>query len=129
MEISSFRVFARIPPLLNKGLIAGTTLLYKSYESGQVFCSFRRKVITPRGSELFMLDLSQNRFALWAMGAVINHIPLFHTFRAITERPIDIRFMVCKTQDTNASSKSTIEILNIGFELCSDLSIKTPKPR
>ena len=111
MEISSFRVFARIPPLLNKGLIAGTTLLYKSYESGRVFCSFRRKVITPRGSELFMLDLSQNQFALWAMGAVINHIPLFHTFRAITGRPIDIQFMVCKTKETNTCPICTIELL------------------
>ena len=116
MEISSFRVFARIPPLLNKGLIPGTTLLYKSYESGQVFCSFRRKVITPRGSELFMLDLSQNQFALWAMGAVINHIPLFHTFRAITGRPIDIRFKVCKTQETNTCSKSKIGMFKIGVK-------------
>ena len=82
--------------LKNISLITGTKLLYKSYQSGQVFCSFRRKVMTPSGSEMYMLDLLQNQHAIWAMGPLAqDNLPGVHSFRATSGRPIDIRFMVC----------------------------------
>ena len=82
--------------LKNISLITGTKLLYKSYQSGQVFCSFRRKVMTPSGSEMYMLDLLQNQHAIWAMGPLLqDNLPGVHSFRATSGRPIDIRFMVC----------------------------------
>lgn len=53
--------------------------------------------MTPNGSELYMLDLSQNQHAIWAMGPLAgDNLPARHTFRAASEAPIDIRFMVCR---------------------------------
>ena len=53
--------------------------------------------MTPRGSELYMLDLSQNQHAIWAMGPLAgDNLPGIHTFRAASGKPIDVRFMVCK---------------------------------
>ena len=44
-----------------------------------------------------MLDLSQNQHAIWAMGPLAGgNLPARHTFRAASEAPIDIRFMVCR---------------------------------
>ena len=84
----------RIRPTFKNNLIAGTKLLYKSYQSGKVFCSFRRKV---DGSEIYMLDLSQNQHAIWAMGPLADdNLPMVHTFRNASVEPIDIRFMVCE---------------------------------
>ena len=87
----------RIRPTFKNNLIAGTKLLYKSYQSDKLFCSFRRKVMTPNGSELYMLDLSQNQHAIWAMGPLEDdNLPGLHSFRAVSGAPIDIRFMVCR---------------------------------
>ena len=87
----------RIRPKFKNSLVAGTKLLYKSYQSNKVFCSFRRKVVSPSGSELYMLDLSQNQHAVWAMGPLNDeNLPGTHTFRDASGQPIDIRFMVCK---------------------------------
>ena len=97
VKVTSFRATGRIRPTFKNSLIAGTKLLHKSYQSGQVFCSFRRKVMTPSGSELYMLDLSQNQHAIWAMGPLKDdNLPGTHTFRAASGAPIDIRFMVCR---------------------------------
>ena len=98
MKVTSFRATGRIRPTFNNnGLVTGTKLLYKSYQSGQVFCSFRRKVMTPSGSEMYMLNLLQNQHAIWAMGPLAgDNLPGEHTFRAASGKPIDIRFMVCK---------------------------------
>ena len=98
VKVVSFRATGQIRPMLkNISLIAGTKLLYKSYQSGQVFCSFRRKVMTPSGSEMYMLNLLQNQHAVWAMGPLAeDNLPGRHTFTAASGRPIDIRFMVCK---------------------------------
>ena len=99
MKVTSFRAWGRLRPLFNNNsLVAGTKLLHKSYQSGQVFCSFRRKVMTPNGSELYMLDLSQNQHAIWGMGPLArDNLPGKHFFRAASGEPIDIRFRVCKS--------------------------------
>ena len=53
--------------------------------------------MTPSGSELYMLDLSQNQHAIWAMGPLAgDNLPGRHTFRDASGEPIDVRFMVCK---------------------------------
>ena len=100
MKVTSFRALGRFRPTFNSNsLVAGTELLYKSYQSGQLFCSFRRKVVTPNGSDFYMLDLSQNQHAIWAMGPLAgDNLPGRHSFRAASGEPIDIRFMVCKNR-------------------------------
>ena len=53
--------------------------------------------MTPSGSELYMLDLSQNQHAIWAMGPLAgDNLPDLHIFKAASPEPIDIRFVVCK---------------------------------
>ena len=55
--------------------------------------------MTPNGSELYMLDLSQNQHAIWAMGPLArDNLPDKHFFRAASGEPIDIRFRVCKSR-------------------------------
>ena len=97
MKVTSFRATGPIRPSFKDNLVAGTNLLYKSYHSDKVFCSFRRKIMTPDGSETYMLDLSQNQHAVWAMGPLgDDNLPVLHNFKAASGGPIDIRFMVCK---------------------------------
>ena len=93
--VTSFKANGRTRPILRGNLTEGSMLLYKSYGSGIVHCSFRRSIAAPRGSEFYMLDLSQNQYALWAAGPLAgDNLPGIHQFRGATGRPIDIRFMV-----------------------------------
>ena len=93
--VTSFKSFARIRPTLKGNLTEGTKLQYKSYGNGMLHCSFRRSVVLPQGSELYMLDLSENQYALWAVGPLASdNLPAFHTYRQATPQPIDIQFMV-----------------------------------
>ena len=51
--------------------------------------------MVPEGSEMYMLNLTENQHALWAVGPLTaDNLPGFHTFRGVTPQPIDIRFMV-----------------------------------
>ena len=61
LYVTSIRALGRIRPTFNNVLISRTKLIHKSYDTGRVFCSFRRKVMIPSGSELYILDLSQNQ--------------------------------------------------------------------
>ena len=96
--VTSFKANGRTRPVLKGSLTEGSMLLYKSYGNGIVHCSFRRSIAAPRGSEFYMLDLSQNQYALWAAGPLAaDSLPSIHEVRGATGRPIDIRFMVCYT--------------------------------
>ena len=78
-------------------LISGTKLLQKSYQSGRVFCSFRRKVMILSRSQLYMLDLSQNQHVIWATGPLAgDNLLVRHMFRVASGQPMDIKFMGCK---------------------------------
>ena len=51
----------------------------------------------PSGIELYMLDLSQNQHAIWAMGPLAgDNLLVRHIFRVASGQPMDIKFMVCK---------------------------------
>ena len=93
--VTSFNSFGRARPTLKGNLTEGTMLQYKSYGNGMLHCSFRRSVMVPQGSEMYMLNLTENQHALWATGLLAgDNLPGFHTFRGATPQPIDIRFMV-----------------------------------
>ena len=95
--VTSFLANGRVRPTLKGNLTEGTMLQYKSYGNGMLHCSFRRSVTVPQGSGMYMLDLSENQHALWAVGPLAgDNLPNIHSFRAATPEPIDIRFMVCK---------------------------------
>ena len=93
--VTSFMSAGRRRPALKSNLTEGTMLQYKSYENGMLHCSFRRSVMVPQGSEMYMLNLSENQHALWAVGSLAgDNLPTFHTYFGATPQPIDIRFMV-----------------------------------
>ena len=97
MKIAGFRALGQFRPTFNNVLISGTKLLQNSYQSGRVFCSFRRKVLIPSGIELYMLEISQNQHAIWAMILLAgDNLLRRHTFRAASGQPIDMKFMICK---------------------------------
>ena len=51
----------------------------------------------PSGIELYMLEISQNQHAIWAMILLGGDNLLGrHTFRAASGQPMDIKFMICK---------------------------------
>ena len=93
--VTSFMSTGRRRPALKGNLTDGTMLQYKSYGNGMLHCSFRRSVMVPQGSEMYMLDLSENQHALWAVGPLAgDNLPNIHTYFGSTPQPIDIRFMV-----------------------------------
>ena len=95
--VTSFLANGRVRPTLKGSLTEGTMLQYKSYGNGMLHCGFRRSVTVPQGSELYMLDLSENQYALWAVGPLASdNLPAFHRFFGATPEPIDIRFVVCQ---------------------------------
>lgn len=95
--VTSFMSAGRERPSLKGNLTKGTMLQYKSYGSGMLHCSFRRSVTVPEDSGMYMLDLSVNQYALWAVGPLGGeNLPNKHSFKAATLEPIDIRFMVCQ---------------------------------
>ena len=95
--VTSFKSFARARPTLKGNLTEGTVLQYKSYGNGMLHCSFRRSVMVPQGSEMYMLNLSENQHVLWAVGPLAaDNLPAKHRYFGATPQPVDIRFMVCQ---------------------------------
>ena len=53
--------------------------------------------MVPQGSEMYMLNLSENQHALWAVGPLAaDNLPAKHRYFGATPQPVDIRFMVCQ---------------------------------
>ena len=93
--VTSFMSAGTERPTLKGNLTEGTMLQYKSYGNGMLHCSFRRSVMVPQVSEMYMHDLSENQYALWAVGSLANDsLPAKHQSVGTTPQPIDIQFMV-----------------------------------
>lgn len=93
MSVVSFQAPQRALPNLKENVAVGTTVLYSSYTSGGLYCSFRRKLAVGPENSNYTLDLSQNQYAIWAAAAVNNDIPTFHTtYVGASPNVIDIRF-------------------------------------
>ena len=64
-----------------------------SYSNGMLYCSLRRKVAVSTENSNYMLDLSENQYAIWASGNVNNGLPAFHSiYFGSSIDTIDIRF-------------------------------------
>ena len=58
-----------------------------------LYCSLRRKVAVSTENSNYMLDLSENQYAIWASGNVNNGLPAFHSiYFGSSIDTIDIRF-------------------------------------
>ena len=49
-------------------VVAGTNVTNTTYMNGKLYCSYRRKLTVPSGSEDYMLDLTIDRYPMWAAG-------------------------------------------------------------
>lgn len=79
VKVVSFKAPRKELPNLKEDVAVGTMVLYSSYTSGRLYCSFRRKLAVPTENSNYTLDLSQNQYAIWASGDVNNGIPVFHS--------------------------------------------------
>lgn len=93
VKVVSFQAPQRATPNLKEDVANGIMVLYSSYASGRLHCSFRRKVsVSPENSN-YTLDLSDNQYAIWASGNVNNNVPAFHSqYFGSSMDTIDIRF-------------------------------------
>ena len=93
VDVVSFQALERVTPNLKEDVANGTMVLHSSYTSGRLYCSFRRKVPVSTEKSSYVLDLSQNQYAIWAAGDVKNGIPAFHVqYFGASPNTIDIRF-------------------------------------
>lgn len=93
VSVRSFQAPRRALPYLKTNVAVGTTVLYSSYTVGRLYCSFRRKLTVPPESFNYMLDLSQNLYAVWASGNAVNGLPAFHSqYFGSSPNTINIQF-------------------------------------
>ena len=93
VKVVSFQALRRALPNLKEDVAVGTMLLYSSYTSGRLYCSFRRKLAVSTVNSNYTLDLSQNQYAIWASGNLNNSLPAFHSqYFGASPETIDIRF-------------------------------------
>ena len=71
----SFQAPRKALPKLKENVAVGTMLLFSSYNSGKLYCSFRRKLTVSAENSDYMLDLNHNQYAIWASGGVNKFIP------------------------------------------------------
>ena len=93
VKVVSFQAMGKKLPNLKQDLAVGTMLLYSSYTSGRLYCSFRRKLAVSPENSKYTLDLSENQYAIWASGNLNNGLPAFHLqYFGASPDTIDIRF-------------------------------------
>ena len=49
-------------------VVNGTNVTNTTIMDNKLYCSYRRKLTVPSGSEDYMLDLTTNRYTMWAAG-------------------------------------------------------------
>lgn len=57
-----------VPTMKDVEMVDGTNVTSKISMDGKLYCSYRRKLTVPQGSEEYMLDLTTNRRPMWAAG-------------------------------------------------------------
>ena len=57
-----------VPTMKDPGMVDGTNVIGSISMDGKLYCSYRRKLTVPSGSEEYMLDLTTNRRPMWAAG-------------------------------------------------------------
>ena len=75
-------------------IMNGTTVINSLYMNGKLYCSYRRKLAVPSGSENYMTDLrTNNSYPMWAAGP-LNEQGMIrqHTVRITPPMKLDIRF-------------------------------------
>lgn len=92
--VTSFMATGASRPTLKGDLAMGNMKIAASYENGVLRCSFRRTITVPSGSEMWMVDLSQPQYTLWAEGNVMNDVIQNHTpnNRQQSNGKIDLQF-------------------------------------
>ena len=75
-------------------VVAGTNITNTTYMNSKLYCSYRRKLIVPSGSEDYMLDLTTNRIPMWGSGP--NNLQgqiAQHSEKSQEPQVMDLRFL------------------------------------
>ena len=85
------------PMMKDAAMVDGTNVTNSMYMNGKLYCSYRRKLTVPSGSEDYMLDLTTNRIPMWAAGPNSMETPgliIKHPDDQRSDNPqvMDIRF-------------------------------------
>ena len=77
-----------------KDLVTGTNATNTTYMNNKLYCSYRRKLTVPSGSENYMLDLSTNSYPMWATGPNLSPGLIdMHDRRSLNPELRDRRFI------------------------------------
>lgn len=59
-----------VPMMKDPAMVDGTNVTNSISMDGKLYCSYRRKLTVPAGSEDYMLDLTTSKRPMWAAGQV-----------------------------------------------------------
>ena len=92
VKVQSYMAPSNTRPQM-KDLVTGTNLTNTTYMNSKLYCSYRRKLTVPSGSEDYMLDLTTDRYPMWAAGPNISPgLIRMHDVRSINPQIMDLRF-------------------------------------
>ena len=75
-------------------VVPGTNVTNTTYMDSRLYCSYRRKLTVPSGSENYMLDLTTDRYPMWAAGPNVSPGVIdVHNVRSMNPQIRDIRFI------------------------------------
>ena len=91
--VRSFNASGQSRPMM-ADIINGTTVIDKTYMNNKLYCSYRRKLAVPLGSEDYMFDLrTNNSYPIWAAGQLNQQGMIAqHNIRIAPPMILDVRF-------------------------------------
>ena len=91
--VRSFSASGRSTPSM-ADIMNGTTVTNRLYMNNKLYCSYRRKLAVPSGSEDYMTDLrTDSSYPMWAAGPLNGQGMIQqHTVRIAPPVKLDIRF-------------------------------------
>ena len=93
VKVQSYMATGNASPQM-KDVVAGTNVTNTTYMNNALYCSYRRKLTVPSGSENYMLDLTTDRYPMWAAGPNASPgVIRVHDLRSMNPEIMDIRFI------------------------------------
>ena len=92
--VQSYKSTQNEAPMM-KDPVSGTNVTNRVSMDGKLYCSYRRKLTVPAGSEDYMLDLTTNQRPMWAAGpASSSRMIMKHPdgLRSNNTSPLNIQF-------------------------------------
>ena len=75
-------------------VVNGTNVTNTTYIDNKLYCSYRRKLTVPSGSENYTLDLTTNSYPMWGSGPNVSPgLIKKHDEKSPDPQIIDLRFL------------------------------------